>query len=123
MLAISAIPHHHHHKSIITCFNTEQAEHECDHSHSPKNSSENSNCFLHSNFILQPSDNVIRIKSLSLLNNYYSGFYSDLILSIIADLCVPISDYESEFIEHFYTLLSSENSNPLGLRAPPFKLT
>jgi len=119
MLAISAIPHHHHHQSVITCFNTEQAEHDCDHKQPTENRAENSNCFLHSNFILQPSDNVIRIKSLSLLNTDYSGFYSDLILSIIADLCVPISDNESEFIEHFYTLLSSENSNPSGLRAPP----
>ena len=79
MLLLSAIPHHHHNGGLH-CFKIDMVEHDCDEEHAQhhnpttNHNSENSNCILHANFVLQESETNIHIKS------FYLNYITRMIL-------------------------------------------
>lgn len=127
MLLLSAIPHHHH-QDGLHCFKVEQVEHDCDkqhtHHHNPttNSSSENSNCILHSNFILQQLDTNVRIKSFSLNydnDNESNAYYA---ISVLEYINILSPNKRIDICEYTYYLISAYKTSPLGLRAPPIAL-
>lgn len=128
MLALSVIPHHHHNNGT-PCFITDQREHDCDiqhadHQNTPPdnsdNSTENSNCVIHTSFIAQQTDSAGRLKSYSPGQVEDNQFYPGLFICILADLTFSFSDEKPDYGEFIFAFSSFENHNPIGLRAPPY---
>lgn len=127
MLVLSAIPHHHHNGGL-QCFNIALVEHDCDDQHAQhhnpatNSSSENSNCILHANFVLQQLDTNVRIKSFSLNYDDYSDFNSLYALSVFKYIDILLPNKRIDICEYVYYLISAYKTSPLGLRAPPIAL-
>lgn len=127
MLVLSAIPHHHHNGGL-QCFKTDLVEHDCDDQHAQHhnpatdNSSENSNCILHANFVLQQLDTTVRIKLISLNYDVDNELNSLNALSVLEHINMLLSEKRLDTCEHSCYLKSIFKTNPLGLRAPPIAL-
>ena len=127
MLLLSAIPHHHHNGGLH-CFKIDMVEHDCDEEHAQhhnpttNHNSENSNCILHANFILQESETNIHIKSFYLNYDDYSDFNSLYSLSVFKYIDILLPNIRIDICEYVYYLISSYKTSPLGLRAPPIAL-
>ena len=127
MLVLSAIPHHHHNDGL-QCFNIALVEHDCDNQHAQHhntatgNNSENSNCILHANFVIQQLETNVRIKSFSLNYDDYSDFNSLYSLSVFKYIDILLPNIRIDICEYVYYLISSYKTSPLGLRAPPIAL-
>jgi len=128
MLALSAIPHHHHNDGM-PCFQTDQVEHDCGQQHAdhhnpaPDTSTENSNCFVHANFIAQQADSGNRLKSFSPAQADDHPSYPGLFFSVLADFCISLPDEKTDYGELIFFVPDTERPNPIGLRAPPFSIS
>ena len=127
MLLLSAIPHHHHNGGFH-CFKIDMVEHDCDDQHAQhhnpttNHNSENSNCILHANFILQESETNIHIKSFYLNYNNENDFNGSYTLSAFRNINVLLTNKRIDISEYNYYLISTYIISPIGLRAPPTAL-
>lgn len=125
MLFLSAIPHHHH-LNGVHCFKVYQVEHSCDKEHeshhnpTTNNNSENSHCIIHSNFIIQHTDDNVRIKSLSINYSVDNGFDCYFATPVKDQVNFILDKHRSDYCEYPNILKSQYKPSSLGLRAPPF---